>query len=59
MKAKKIWIAIHSKDPTNYEVSLTEPGEDGIYLYSTHDDYDDDYAPYKEYLVIEIGDFLK
>lgn len=53
--AKVIWIAVHKDEPTNREVSLTEPSDKYTTLWNELAGNEVDYsAEWKEYLLIPI-----
>lgn len=54
MKAKKIWIAQHPDQLSNFEVMLTCPNDSGVYLYSNTRDGEDQFVEWKECVIIEV-----
>ena len=54
MKAQKIWIAY--LDPHSFEVTFEDPRGETSILYDGDRD-EDNYVEYKEYALIELGDF--
>lgn len=53
MKAKKIWIATHPKDPDSVEMSCRNQQGDYAHVFS-HETQTEEYVPYKEYVAIEV-----
>lgn len=54
MKAKKIWIATHPKEPANFEVSMSEPEYSQVWINTDCRSHDDEYCKYIEYVLIEV-----
>lgn len=57
MNAKRIWIASYPAEPDNVEVKLTDPNQEGTYIYSKHGRSDGVYCLWREYIILDITDW--
>ena len=54
MKGKKIWIAIHPSEPTNFEVEMTEPMNSGVYITSENLSGHDAWVEWQAHIEFEV-----
>lgn len=56
MKGKRIWIRQHPNEPSNYEISLTEPEESHGMIYSIYQNGETAYVPWVAWVAFQLDD---